>query len=247
MDKVKILIVEDEALIAESLQDTLEGLGYEVIGMAMRAKEALDIIAKETPDLAILDINLKGEEDGIWLAEQIQKTYDFPYIFLTSFGNKSTVDRAVKTKPYGYLIKPFKKVDIFSAIEVALHNYANRLQNTPEKEPDKQENIVLKDSMFVKEGYLFKKLVFNDILYLKADDNYLHIHTPGKRTVIKSAMKDLLPQLPADSFMQTHRSWAVNITRIDSLGASFVNVGDIEIPVGNTYKEELFGKLGVNK
>ena len=140
MEKVNILIVEDEALIAESLSETLEDLGYEISGMAMRAKEALDIIAKEQPDIAILDINLKGKEDGIWLAEEIRKNYDFPYIFLTSYGNRSTVERAVKTKPNGYLIKPFKKADIFSAIEVALTNYANNTTaETGQKATEKEK------------------------------------------------------------------------------------------------------------
>jgi DNA-binding LytR/AlgR family response regulator len=252
MEKVKILIVEDEALIAESLREMLESLDYEVTGMAMRAKEALQLIAEEKPDLAILDINLKGVEDGIWLAGKINESYDFPFIFLTSFGNRTTVEQAVKTKPSGYLIKPFKKLDIFSAIEVALQNYAaNRTaepSNTPATPEHSEEgnNIVMKDCIFVKEEYLFKKLVFDKIFFIKSDGNYLEIHTEGKRHVIKSTLRDILPKLPSTKFMQTHRSWVINLEHIESFGANFLNVNKTEIPVGATYKEELHRKLNTH-
>lgn len=244
MDKVKILIVEDEVLIAESLREILEGLGYEVTGHAMRAKEALKLIEKDQPDIAILDINLKGVEDGIWLADQIRQNYSFPYIFLTSFGNRTTVEQAVKTKPYGYLIKPFKKVDIYSAIEVALSNFAQAdASENGGAEKLTSSQIVTKNSLFIKEDYLFRKLMFDDILFIKADDNYLEIHTTEKRHVIKSTMKDFLKKLPEDSFMQTHRSWVVQLEKVESFGPNFVNVAKKEIPISATYKETLVERL----
>lgn len=252
MEKIKVFIVEDEALIAESLSDILEDLGYEVLGTAMRAKEALLMMESEQPDLAILDINLKGVEDGIWLAGELRKKYSFPYIFLTSFANKTTVEAAVKTKPHGYLVKPFKKVDIFSAIELALNNHeAEGFGNKNEGESSGAATSQTapsapgRDYIYIKEEYLFRKLPFREVKYIKSDDNYLEIHTVEKRHVIKSTMKDLLPKLPDTMFVRTHRSWVVNIEKIESLGASFVNIGPTEIPISASYKEDLLSRLGI--
>jgi CheY-like chemotaxis protein len=88
MDPLKIAIVEDEMINAETLRDMLEDSGYEVTGTYMRAKKALEAFEQDPPDFALLDIQLKGEETGIWLAQQIRDRFVFPFIFLTSFGDK---------------------------------------------------------------------------------------------------------------------------------------------------------------
>jgi DNA-binding LytR/AlgR family response regulator len=244
-EKVKILIVEDEVLIAESLKEIMESLGYEVIGIAIRAKQALEIIEQQMPDIAMLDISLKGQEDGIWLAEQIRAKYNFPYIFLTSFGNKSTVERAAKTQPYGYLMKPFEKVDIYTAIEVAITNFAiqqNRAEGGEELEKD-ESGVVIRDSIFIKDEYLFVKVRFDQITFVRSDGNYLEIHTKGKRHIVKNTLKKFATKLPEDQFMQIHRSYLINLGMIESFGANYLYIDGKEIPISATYKEELTKKL----
>jgi len=106
---VRILIVEDEFVTLDLLRDYLEESGYEVSGDAMSADEAIKILEKGETDFAMLDINIKGDKNGIWVAEQIQKKYKIPFIFLTAFSDSATVKTAAGTHPYGYLVKPFTK------------------------------------------------------------------------------------------------------------------------------------------
>lgn len=142
MEKIKILVVEDESIVAKDIQATLIRLGYDVPAVASSAQVAFTKLEEIKPDLVFLDIRLKGDLDGIHISEHIKKTYDIPVIFLTSYVDKSTLDRAKVTEPYGYLVKPFNENDLRTTIETALYKfqkdqavrqneqrYANALQN----------------------------------------------------------------------------------------------------------------------
>ncbi|HZV44263.1 MAG TPA: response regulator [Saprospiraceae bacterium] len=124
MSQIKILIVEDEVLIARDIARTLKGIDYEVTGIAYDGQSALKELKAYLPDLAILDINLGGEPDGIAVAKYIQDTLDIPFIFLTSYASEMIIDKAKRTRPMGYIVKPFSEKDLFSAIEIALYNYS---------------------------------------------------------------------------------------------------------------------------
>src|SRR5687767_9217328 len=121
---INILIVEDEFITQKTIKEALNELGYSISGDAMDAEEALNILDKKTTDLAILDIQIQGDKDGIWIAKEIKEKYKIPFIFLTANADKNTVKRASETEPNGYLIKPFDKQDIFAAIETALRNFS---------------------------------------------------------------------------------------------------------------------------
>ncbi len=123
------MIVEDEIIVAKDIQHILKKLGYEAFDPFANGKKALDSIEKLNPDLILLDINLKSSEiDGIQVAEQIYQNYQIPFIFLTAFSDKSTLERAKLTEPYGYIIKPFEEDDIRTAIEIAHYKYTKDLE-----------------------------------------------------------------------------------------------------------------------
>ena len=123
------MIVEDEIIVAKDIQRILKKLGYEAFDPFSQGKKALDAIEKLCPDLILLDINLKGSElDGIQVAEQIHQSYQIPFIFLTAFSDKPTLEKAKLTEPYGYIIKPFEEDDIRTAIEVAYYKYTKDLE-----------------------------------------------------------------------------------------------------------------------
>jgi PAS domain S-box-containing protein len=129
MSALKIMIVEDESIVAKDIQRILKKLGYEAFDPFAQGKKALDAIEKLNPDLILLDINLKGSElDGIQIAEQIHQNYQIPFIFLTAFSDKNTLERAKLTEPYGYIIKPFEEDDIRTAIEIAYYKYTKDLE-----------------------------------------------------------------------------------------------------------------------
>jgi PAS domain S-box-containing protein len=119
MKSASILIVEDEAIVAKSIEKRLISLGYSVAGSVATGIEALQVVARIRPDLILLDIRLKGTLDGIGVARIIRDWYGIPVIFVTAFADRETIERASETGPYGYLIKPFGEKDLLSAIAVA--------------------------------------------------------------------------------------------------------------------------------
>src|SRR6185436_19628358 len=113
MSALKIMIVEDEIIVAKDIQRILKKLGYEAFEPFANGKKAVESLDKLNPDLVLLDINLKSSEmDGINVGEQIHKNYQIPFIYLTAFCDKNTLERARMTEPYGYIIKPFEEDDI---------------------------------------------------------------------------------------------------------------------------------------
>ena len=128
-DSKKILIVEDEPFIAHDIKECCQQIGYQVVGIAGRSERALDMLHTQQPDAVILDITIKGEMDGIQLAEVINEKYQLPFIFLTSHADRGTLDRAKGAFPYGYILKPFDEKDLMTSLEVALFKHANLQPN----------------------------------------------------------------------------------------------------------------------
>ena len=124
MSKIRVLIVEDEVLIAKDIAIILEGIDYAVSGIAYDGTSALEQIRTNTPDLALLDIQLGSEPDGIQIAQIIQKEFDIPFIFLTSYATEMILEKAKRTNPMGYIVKPFTEKDLFSTIKIGLYNYS---------------------------------------------------------------------------------------------------------------------------
>ncbi|MAG12990.1 MAG: histidine kinase [Spirochaetales bacterium] len=121
MAKEKILVVEDEGLVALSLKKCLESLGYDVPATAAASDEVVKKTAEISPDLILMDIRLKGDVDGIELAEWLKQTYKIPVVFLTAHSDQKTLERAKQTAPFGYIVKPFEEKSLHSTIEMALY------------------------------------------------------------------------------------------------------------------------------
>ncbi len=123
MESIKIIVVEDESIVAKDIQNTLIKLGYDVPAIASNHAAAIEKIKLHMPNLVFMDIKLKGESDGVDIATEIKEDFDIPVIFLTSFVDKTTLDRAKVTEPYGYIVKPFNETDLRNAVELALYKY----------------------------------------------------------------------------------------------------------------------------
>lgn len=251
-DQVRILIVEDEFITMDALRDTLTGMGYAIAGDAMKADEALAILEKGETDLAILDIHIKGARSGIWLAEQIKERYHIPFIFLTAFGDKQTIADAARTQPGSYLVKPFVEQDLHAAIELAVNTFAVTKnlpvplpsQSLSPTEPPKQ--LLIDDSIFVKDDLVFRRVSISDIQFIQSFRNYLEINVgEGRKYVLRSTLKDFMAQLPSDFFIQTHRSYAVNLQKVNRIGGNFVGVADHEVPISRETKQEVMRRLNL--
>src|SRR4028119_831448 len=121
--RAKILIVEDESIVAFNIQNRLEGLGYVVAAIVSSGEAALQIAAQNHPDLVLMDIKLKGRIDGIEAAAQIRNCFNIPVVYLTAYTDDETLNRAKLTEPYGYILKPFESRDLCTTIEVALYKH----------------------------------------------------------------------------------------------------------------------------
>jgi len=121
MSKIRILVVEDESLVARDIQNMLQSLGYEVTGVVASGEQAIQKAAASVPDLVLMDIVLKGDIDGIAAAETLWEEYGIPVIYLTAYADDTTFERAKLTKPFGYLLKPFEERELQTTIEMALY------------------------------------------------------------------------------------------------------------------------------
>ncbi|MEB3278116.1 MAG: ATP-binding protein [Lyngbya sp.] len=128
MNEVKILIVEDELLIAKGLARKLQKLGYTVVDIVSSGEKALEQVAETQPDLVLMDIVIKGDMDGIETAELIHERYNIPVIYVTAYADDSTLDRAEKTGSYGYLLKPYKERELHATIKLALRKHQASLE-----------------------------------------------------------------------------------------------------------------------
>ena len=123
MTKIKVLVVEDEKIVAKDIQYRVRSLGYDVCGIASSGEEAIENADTYRPDLILMDIQLKGGIDGVMAADKIRSFLDVPIIYLTAYNDKKTLDRTKLTNPYGYILKPFEDRDLFTGIEMALNKH----------------------------------------------------------------------------------------------------------------------------
>ncbi len=123
----RILVVEDESIVAFNLQQRLSMLGYDVPAIAVSGQESIDLVAQTRPDLVLMDIHIQGDMDGIEVAAKLRETHAVPVIYLTAYSEDSTLERARKTQPYGYLLKPFSERELHATIQMAFERH--RLEN----------------------------------------------------------------------------------------------------------------------
>ncbi|WP_421764254.1 LytR/AlgR family response regulator transcription factor [Ekhidna sp.] len=229
MDR-KILIVEDEPLIAKDLSFILEDLGIDTIEFAMSYEDAQQALEKREFDLILLDINLSSEKDGIDLAHEINESQKTPFIFITSYYNPTTVTRAKVTNPLAYLLKPFNQHDIRINVEMALY-----------KSDQSKEN----STIYIREKSGTIQLELTSVIFLEAQDNYTKIVCSDKALLISQTLKSMLEKLPESDFVRTHKSFAARIDHITMIKGGYVFLGDEKIPIGRTYKTEFQERIAI--
>jgi DNA-binding LytR/AlgR family response regulator len=234
MSKGKILVVEDDAIIADCIAADLEELDYEVSAICDSFETSMDSLKKQVPDLVLLDINLKGNLDGIDLAHQCNKQ-EIPFIFLTSQVDVKTIDKVKQVYPLGYITKPFTKADLQTNIEIALFKI-----NTENQDSKKANN----DFYFVKDKNSYIKLKFDSILYAEASDSYTTIYTANSKHVVSQTLKVIEEKFSKHNFYRVHRTYLVNLKLIDKIQPKSVLIGNKEIPISESNRAELLNLLG---
>ena len=251
MSKTNILVVEDEGIVAKDIQNSLKKLGYHVPLVVSTGEDAVQAVEESNPDLVLMDIMLKGSLSGIDAANVIKDRYDIPVVFLTAYADESTLAKAKITEPYGYILKPFKEIDLHSTIEMAL--YKHKKDTEVQKERDFLYSLVenkdeaSKDILFVKSNSRLVKVNLKDIFYVEALKDYVVLNTQYTRYTIHSTMKDIEKKLDNGDFIRVHRSFIVRIDKIQTIENQTVVLEEnkIVIPIGGLYRDELLARLNM--
>ena len=238
---IKILIVEDEMIIAANISLELTKLGYEVTGIVSRGEEVMVHLKEESPDLLLMDINLKGKMNGVETVIMLQKTYDIPVIYLTANADEAHFNMAKITKPSAFISKPFKKLDLQRAIELAVVNLKEKVMTEELEVSDAP--YILSDAIFVKHHEKMVKVIIEQILYIEAERNYCRIHSKGKEYLLVMTLKDLNEKLPGEHFLRIHRSFIINIAQIEEVAGTHVVIGRKAIPISKSMRSDLLKRL----
>jgi len=236
MEKINILIVEDDPIIAADLQDRLEEMGYRILGPVAAGEDAPAFFDLPTlPDLVIMDVHLEGEWDGIETTRRILEKHDLPVIFLTSNSDDATFNAAKAVKPQAFLSKPFRGRDLKHAIEIAISQAA--AQKQPAAEPaaeatSEKTAFLLKDRVFIKAKDRMVRLFFKDILWVEADDYYCKVVTKEKEFLVTQTLKKFGEELTGvPELMRVHRSYIVNLAHVEEIGELYLHIGNGTHPV----------------
>ena len=202
-----------------------------------QAETALSIIEERMPDLVLVDIKLKGAKTGIELAEELRQTIDLPIVFLTSASGQEIVKKVNHIRPDGFVTKPFTTNSLITSIELAMERHKVNLKESA----DQQKNS--NSDLFIRENGWLKKIVISDISYIKAEGTYTHIFVKDKQYTLRNTAKDLMKKLPEYQFSRIHKSYIVNMEKVEALSSNAVKIDNIEIPIGRNYYHALLQNI----
>lgn len=242
----RILVVEDEGIVRKDIQSTLEKLGHTVVGGAADGATAIEIAERERPEMVLMDIMLKGDMSGIEAAMIIRGQLGLPVIFLTAYSDEATLSRARIAEPYGYIVKPFKAIEVQTAIEIALHKHAQDAEVVRER--NKLHELATSkppEPLFLKHEGRQVRVAPEEVYFISALKDYFSVHLKDRRYVVHGTMKHIESRLPQDKFMRIHRSFIVRIDKIAAVDAPHVIMEDDKgsIPIGDSYYGDLLKRL----
>lgn len=224
---MRVLIAEDDLLIAEHLHDIIKSCDIEEVYLAHNHQEIMFKIDYLQPDLVLLDINMDKKDTGIEIAKIINNKFNIPFIYVTAQSDKHVMDAAIETSPFSYIIKPFNTLEIYATIQLA-------------------KKSLIRKYILLKDVYGEVRVFIDEILYIKSDGNYLEVILIEGKKVVRSNFQSLLKLLPSEDFVLVHRSYIVNIKHIQKIENNKLIVKEETIPFSKSklaiIKERLISK-----
>ena len=245
-----ILIVENDSLIAENIKSSLQKDGFNISGVAVNFKNAVDSMKKQPADLAVIDIRLDGPEDGISTAKELLKIKWIPIIYITGESLRKSAERSKNTFPAAFLEKPLRMTELSVQIDLALHNF--RAGNLPAAESQNADHIFVHSQ----KGYI--RIRQEEILYMTADRIYsklflteagfqrLHPGRPYTFVHVSMNLGRVFRQL-SSQFYQLSRSVVVNLDFIDRIDSENLFIADHQLPIPEGTRQVLMNRLGIVK
>jgi DNA-binding LytR/AlgR family response regulator len=214
-----------------------------------RAETALPFILKNNPDLLLADIKLLGKTDGISMVEELQRQVKLPVIYITANSDKATYDRAKKTNPHAFLVKPFSTINLLAAIDLALYNFSSGQsphdisRNSVASHHHTDGQFLVNQCLFIRTNGKHKKVVSDNILYIEASGSYIHIQTLSERFTLSQNLSQFQKKTPLADFVRVHRSYLINITKVEAFDEAHVFIGNQRIPISETYRADFLNRI----
>lgn len=248
MNKPIIAVVGDEPIVSIKLQNRLSRLGYRIVGPFARGEEALRDFRRNRPDLVILDVNLRGELDGIQTAEAIRKVAPTVLIFVATESDELVYERARPVRPAAFLYRPIPDRDLAHAIDLALAapGAPRSFGEEPDPQlPDGESAMFQYNRLFLKVKDRLCRIMVQDILWVEADDYYCKVVTDEREYLVTKTLKKFSAMLPLEtSFVRCHRSYLVNLRRVTEVGDSYILLGHHKLPVSRSRRSEVRQRVG---
>lgn len=225
----KIIIVEDERELAINIQELLTVLGYEVLAIFNNAKSCIDFLATQTADLVLIDITIKGNDNGIELAKQISSKHQIPLVFCTAHSDYSILQQIRSFTPAGYIVKPFSLELLKATLYLALN------KNNYEVSEEQLESRILN----VRDKGLVVPLETNKIIAAEADGLYTKIITEEKTYLIRDILKNVEKKLHQKQFIRVHKSYLINLAYATSYNSKLIKINHLNIPIKRGFYKTL--------
>lgn len=237
MSPIRILIVEDDMIIAANISLQLSILGYEITGIETKGEEAVHHALETKPDIILMDINLKGKSSGIEAAHAIHQILDIPIIFLTANQDDATFEKAKEVQPFAFIAKPFTK----QVLERTIALVVERIKEAPADLSTEDTLIEThEDRIFIRNNYKMVKVMLDDILWVEAERNYCKVNTEGQSFLVVSPLNKFCEKIDQKRFVRIHRSFMVNFSKLEVVTETSVELKGKILPIGKQYKEDLF-------
>lgn len=245
----KILVVEDEVLVATDIEESLESLGYTVQNSVSTGLAAIEEVEKCLPSLILMDINLKGVMTGIEAAKNIVNKHNVPIVYLTANADLATIDQAKVSLPYGYIIKPFTDKELQTNIEIALFKFENDLKLKMESE---QFNTFFdlkdheKNQLIIHGNKGLEKIDIDKVYFLEEDDKHTIIHLFDEEILTEKSLVDTAALFPVGNFIQVSERFIINKNKVFVVKYPEVIIADkmSVITVDAAYRDILSDVIG---
>jgi two-component system, response regulator PdtaR len=256
MTPVKILLVEDQFVIAQDIENLLTDWGYEFVGCAASGEEALSLFHAHKPDLALVDIHIDGDMDGIDTVKIMHSIRPIPIVYLTAQADRNTIQRAKASSPFAYLLKPFDERNLQISLELAFDIFDKHKSTfskvgftvpPPANELKLSADMILQneDCIFIKQNYRFIKINKKDLVMIESDRNYAFIHTPQHKYIVRMSLSNILERLQFDNLIRIHRSYAINVKQVEEFNESEIRIHGKTIAFSQSYRDDFLKHFSV--
>lgn len=246
MNKIDILIIEDNIEEARILENTLTASNFNVVGKITNLEDGLEFIKSKSFDLIIIDIHLNGKPDGFTIAREVNNKFQMqkPFLFLTGSSERNDFNSAKILGPFGYLLKPFNELELIYAIELTIDKYTNQQYKSEKVNTQNCFPLLIK-----KKGAFFK-VEEKDILHIEVEGRYCSIITLETNFLVKHSLEDFTNLLPKNSFIRTHRKYIINRNAIKQIYINdnlIILEGDKSVSLGRAYKNDFINFYNIIK